>query len=384
MKRATISVLASMFVAVLSSAATAAVPDLIPVQGVLSDESDNPVNGDTDITFSLYEDETTTTALWTDTFSDVDVENGFFTIYLGANKALDFASLISNTEIWLGIKVASDDEMDRFQLAAVPFAVEAGTCQSLGSLTEANINSNFLSSTYKPAWSDILGMPGGFLDGVDNFEADTNASTICASGQFLNGSGTCDSVPVNTNAATICASGQFLNGSGTCDSVPVDTNAATRCSADFFLKGDGSCDRLQNSIQGSNSVSVALVAGGNFIMSTKSVALPADGTCVVTTTGHVESMETTDSATGPSFKTARQTEVAGSPVVEAPIADPESPMFALHIPGTTVSTGVSATHTWSMAANTTYKFGCYFSPPANDWQSDVANCRISWTCSINN
>jgi hypothetical protein len=56
------------------------------------------------------------------------------------------------------------------------------------------------------------------VDGSVVCGPDTNATTICAGGQFLNGDGSCDPVVVdtNTNAATICANGQFLNGDGSC------------------------------------------------------------------------------------------------------------------------------------------------------------------------
>ena len=86
----------------------ATVPDLIPVQGVLADAAGTPVDDLTDLTFTLYDDEAGTTDLWTDTFTDVDVVEGFFTVYLGSNATLDFASLISNSEVWMGITVETD------------------------------------------------------------------------------------------------------------------------------------------------------------------------------------------------------------------------------------------------------------------------------------
>ncbi len=234
MKRVAICMFALAFGALIGGNAMATVPDLIPVQGVLADASDEPVDDLTDLTFSLYVDDSTTTALWTDTFTDVDVVDGFFTVYLGSETALDFASLISNSEIWMGVEVETDGEMDRFQLAAVPFAVEAGTCGAVGSLTESDINSNFSASSHDHdgdyaalshthAWGDITGIPAGFADGVDNFEADTNtnAATMCSSGYFLNGDGSCDAVPTDTN--TTYSAGTGLDLAGTTFSVdPTD------------------------------------------------------------------------------------------------------------------------------------------------------------------
>ncbi len=252
MKKAILTISALMISAMISTGALATVPDLIPVQGVLADSADAPVDALTDLTFTLYDGEASSTVLWTDTFVDVDVVEGFFTVYLGDNTALDFGSLITNAEVWVGITVESDPEMDRFQLATVPFAIEAQVSQQVGSLTEANINSNFVSSSspaagvtaaqisnwdtaygwgdhsglYAPLvhnhddlyytetemqtsgsaelhWNNLTNVPAGFADGVDNFEADTNAATICAAGQYLNGSGSCETIPSQTPAGSI-------------------------------------------------------------------------------------------------------------------------------------------------------------------------------------
>lgn len=139
MKKVILTISALMISAMISTGAMATVPDLIPVQGVLADSADLPIDALTDITFTLYDGESSSTVLWTDTFVDVDVVEGFFTVYLGSDTALDFASLISNSEVWMGITVESDPEMDRVQLATVPFAIEAQICQQVGSLTEADL-----------------------------------------------------------------------------------------------------------------------------------------------------------------------------------------------------------------------------------------------------
>lgn len=55
---------------------------------------------------------------------------------------------------------------------------------------------------------------------------DTNAGTICATTELLNGDGTCETIPVpipDTNAGTICASGELLNGDGTCEAIAAAT-----------------------------------------------------------------------------------------------------------------------------------------------------------------
>ncbi len=288
MKKVILTISALMISAMISTGAFATVPDLIPVQGVLADSADLPIDALTDITFTLYDGESSATVLWTDTFVDVDVVEGFFTVYLGDNTALDFGSLISNSEIWVGITVESDPEMDRFQLATVPFAIEAQVSQQVGTLTETDINNNFLSSTSPAAgvtatqvsnWDTAYGWGNHGTAGYLTAEIDPDYNSDPASGitatnitnwntafgwgnhsglyapiSHTHAWGTITGIPAgfadgidndtNTNAATICSNGYFLNGDGTCDAVVVDTNtnAATLCVAGQFLNGDGTCD----------------------------------------------------------------------------------------------------------------------------------------------
>jgi hypothetical protein len=143
MKRAIVFACVLTIGALVSNAAMATVPDLIPVQGVLADAEGAPLDGAYDLTFSLYAAEIGGAALWTGAFADVDVAEGFFTVYLGSVDALDFSSLIANPELWLGMAVEADPEMNRMRLATVPFAIEAQVCEAVGSLTEEDINASY-------------------------------------------------------------------------------------------------------------------------------------------------------------------------------------------------------------------------------------------------
>jgi hypothetical protein len=133
----TISAFAIALVATFAFAgpASAIVPDLIPVQGVLTDLGGNPVDGNTNIYLSIYDGEFSSTSLWSESRTGVNqvfVDEGYFTVYLGEVTPLDFEALLETPALWLGIRVGVDPEMDRVRLAAVPFAQEAEHCRWIG------------------------------------------------------------------------------------------------------------------------------------------------------------------------------------------------------------------------------------------------------------
>jgi hypothetical protein len=120
-----------------------------------------------------------------------------------------------------------------------------------------------------------------------------------------------------------------------------------------------------------------LTGPGTYIMSDTDVSLSKDGTCVVTSTGHVYYLDGGDTVSGPSYRTARQV-AGGSPESDTHIGD-----YAIYVSGSANSTAVAATFTWSMVANTVYNFGCVFlNRPAN-WSDDLGLCRVTWTCTEN-
>lgn len=92
-------------------------------QGVLREASGRAVeDGEYNITFSLYEQETGGTAVWTETHNGVNVKNGVFSVDLGTVESLSGVAFDRN--YWLGISVGSDGEMSpRIRLTSAPYAL---------------------------------------------------------------------------------------------------------------------------------------------------------------------------------------------------------------------------------------------------------------------
>jgi hypothetical protein len=96
----------------------AAVDNVIPIQGRLTDASGNPIDGDRTIIFTLYDQSTGGTALCQDEDS-VHVDNGLFTGFIDYCTSSD----IDGKRLYLGIQVAGDEEMTpRREIYPVPYA----------------------------------------------------------------------------------------------------------------------------------------------------------------------------------------------------------------------------------------------------------------------
>ena len=115
-----------MIVAIASNmSADAGTPEVISFQGRLTDNADNPLSGNFNVTFSIYADEFGGSALWTET-QMVPASDGNFKALMGALTPLT-QSVFSDSVRWLGIKVESDAEMPRTRMTSSPFAYRIAT-----------------------------------------------------------------------------------------------------------------------------------------------------------------------------------------------------------------------------------------------------------------
>jgi hypothetical protein len=99
-----------------SEVGVSAVSGYIPIQGRLTDDSGNPLDGSHAVTFRLYDTASGGTALCEDA-NTVSVDNGLFSTYMqGCSK-------IDGRQLYLGVQVGSDPEMTpRQYVDNVPYA----------------------------------------------------------------------------------------------------------------------------------------------------------------------------------------------------------------------------------------------------------------------
>ena len=72
----------------LGLAAGEAYGDTVSYQGFLQDDNGSPLSGPVDLTFRIYAASSGGSSLWTESFNDVALENGVFSIVLGQTSPL--------------------------------------------------------------------------------------------------------------------------------------------------------------------------------------------------------------------------------------------------------------------------------------------------------
>jgi hypothetical protein len=88
------------------SSVFAAIPHLINYQGMLTDNSGNPLSGSYNLTFKIWTDTTGGSSLWTETQNGVQVTNGLFNVILGKVTTLNLAF---DQQYWLEAGSGSGD-----------------------------------------------------------------------------------------------------------------------------------------------------------------------------------------------------------------------------------------------------------------------------------
>jgi len=101
----------------------AGVPQMINYQGRLTDQLGNPLDGNYDLTFRLFDAATSGNIKWQETHGSVPVSEGIFSLMLGSLNPID--SLSFEGEYWLEIVVNGETLSNRHKIASVGYAYHA-------------------------------------------------------------------------------------------------------------------------------------------------------------------------------------------------------------------------------------------------------------------
>jgi hypothetical protein len=105
------------------------VPGTISYQGVLSDNSGNPINKNVEMKFALFPDSTSTKSLWSEDQQNVNITNGIFNVLLGSVTSLP-DTLGFNAPYWLQVTISgSNISLPRVQLTSSPYSFNTSRIQ---------------------------------------------------------------------------------------------------------------------------------------------------------------------------------------------------------------------------------------------------------------
>lgn len=108
----------------LAAPAWANIPIQVPVQGLLADKEGQVVDGNVDILFQIYGDETSSDPIWQSEAS-LNVDRGLFEVYLGSDNTLYSDIFAAHPTTYLTITIDGDSESERMLLGTVPTAAHA-------------------------------------------------------------------------------------------------------------------------------------------------------------------------------------------------------------------------------------------------------------------
>ena len=123
------------------AALPAAPPRVLAFQGRLTDASDTPITAESTLRFAVYNDPVSSGSalLWEESQDVTPDSDGVFSVMLGEKNPLSQSIFSNNTNLYLGIGVGSDTELQpRQQLATVAYAANAETLQGLVPITQTD------------------------------------------------------------------------------------------------------------------------------------------------------------------------------------------------------------------------------------------------------
>jgi hypothetical protein len=210
------------FIFVFASLVYADVPQMINYQGKITTPAGALVDTTVGMIFTIYDDSTAGSALWTETQDSVIVQKGIFSVILGSINPIPDGIFVGSV-MYLGVKVGTDPEMTpRKEIVSVAYAYRAATvdgggvsCGWIDDGTVVRLEQSTDSvgiGTANPS-SELhvqgdLTCSGSLIGGTHNHWGETwtgtgTALNINSTGASRNG----DSGAVNVNADTVAVGG---------------------------------------------------------------------------------------------------------------------------------------------------------------------------------
>lgn len=108
--------------------AAAAVPATMTYHGALTDSAGKPVNTTVEASFQIFDAETGGIKAWNESMSTVDVNNGSFSVQLGA--ATPLTDVFDGRAYWLEVSINGETLSPRTPIESVPYALRANSADN--------------------------------------------------------------------------------------------------------------------------------------------------------------------------------------------------------------------------------------------------------------
>ncbi len=117
---------------VFSLNAAAAVPATMTYHGALNDAAGQPVNATVEASFQIFDAETGGTKAWNESMATIDVNNGSFSVQLGATSPL--TNVFDGKSYWLEVSINGEALSPRTPIESVPYALRANSADNASKL----------------------------------------------------------------------------------------------------------------------------------------------------------------------------------------------------------------------------------------------------------
>ena len=175
------------------------------------------------MTFTVYANSSTTTALWSEGPAQVTVSKGQFSWILGSTTPINVAKISAAATPFLGIKIGADPELPRRALHSTIFALHAGSADTLtctgcvsatqianGGISGVKVGFNYAGSSTKGGPAADLACSG--CVSVKELKFDGDVDLAGNSLKAKNGTFTGAVAAASVTAASFIGDGSKLDG----------------------------------------------------------------------------------------------------------------------------------------------------------------------------